>query len=327
MPRVWTDEGKVVQVEVPWARPGSGFTLLLFEALAMVICQQMPVSEAAELLQEEDYAAARHPEALRGKGATGAGLERDQEVMVDETSARRGHRYVSCFVDVATRELLLMVEGRLVTKVFAVFAAELSEHQARPEQIELICMDMSPAFKKGAQEVFPQAEIAFDHFHLMQMAGKALDEVRKEVRREGADLQDSLWALRGNENTRSAEQIERRQNYAGVTRSLAGRWPCVKPLQDILADEDGESLRWWIRRAKVSRLEQFQARVLLQENWAGIIAFVETRVTNGIIEAINGLLQLAKRAARGYRSFRYFQTIAYLKAAKLKLDLPPLSPT
>ncbi len=49
VPRVWTAEGKVVQVEVPWARPGSGFTLL-FEALAMMLCRQMPVSEVAEWL-------------------------------------------------------------------------------------------------------------------------------------------------------------------------------------------------------------------------------------------------------------------------------------
>jgi transposase len=187
---------------------------------------------------------------------------------------------------------------------------------------------MSPAFKKGAQSFFPKAQIVFDHFHLMQMAGKAVDEVRKEVRRSGADLHDALWALRGNESTRTSEQVQRRRElcrcYPKLGRALALR----ESLQDILADEDEDSLRWWIRRAKVSRLPPFRALAFcLQENLQGVLAFMKTRLTNGVFEAINGLLQLAKRAARGFRSFTYFRTMAYLKAGKLKLDLPHYSPT
>jgi transposase len=326
VPRVWTPDGKVLQVEVPWARPGSGFTLL-FEAMAMLVCQRMPIHEAAELLQEQDTRLWRMLMHYVDQAQSARDWSKVKQVMVDETSAKRGHRYVSCFVEVQSRELLLMVEGR-GSEVFADFAQALGEHRARPEQIELFCMDMSPAFKKGAQEYFPRAEIVFDHFHLMQMAGKALDEVRKQVRREGADLHESLWALRGNENTRSEEQIERRRalcrRYPKLGRAMALR----ETLQDILADEDQDSLRWWIFRAKVSRLEPFRKLAYcFQENWTGIVAFLKTRVTNGVIEAINGLLQLAKRAARGFRSFRYFQAIAYLRAAKLKLDLPPLSAT
>jgi transposase len=45
------------------------------------------------------------------------------------------------------------------------------------------------------------------------------------------------------------------------------------------------------------------------------------------IEAVNGLLQLAKRLARGFRSLRYFRIMAYLKAAGLHLDLPSLKPS
>lgn len=326
VPRVWTDEGKVVQVEVPWARPGSGFTLM-FEALAMMVCQRMPVSEAGELLAEQDTRLWRILIHYVAQAQRRRDWSKVKRVMVDETSARRGHRYVSCVVDVETRELLLMAEGR-GSDVFAVFAQELIEHGGHPEQIELICMDMSPAFKKGAQESFAHAEIVFDHFHVMQMAGKALDEVRKQVRREGADLQEGLWALRGNENTRSAEQIQRRRELCARYPKLGRAMGLRETLQDILAEEDAESLRWWIRRAKLSRLEPFRKLAFcLQEHWSGIVAFLKTRVTNGVIEAINGLLQLAKRSARGFRSFKYFQAVAYLKAAKLKLDLPPLLPT
>ena len=47
----------------------------------------------------------------------------------------------------------------------------------------------------------------------------------------------------------------------------------------------------------------------------------------GLLEAINELLQLAKRMARGFRSYKHFKVMAYLKAAKLKPQLPSVQPT
>lgn len=99
-------------------------------------------------------------------------------------------------------------------------------------------------------------------------------------------------------------------------------------LQDILAEEDEGALRWWCKRAKLSRLQAFRELAQsIQEHWRGVVAFLKTRLTNGAIEAANGLLQLAKRLARGFRSLRYFRIMAYLKAAALHLDLPPLKPS
>lgn len=99
-------------------------------------------------------------------------------------------------------------------------------------------------------------------------------------------------------------------------------------LQDVLADEDPAALRWWVTRARRARLQPF-ARLAdsVMEHWEGIVVFMETRLTNGVIEAINGLLQLAKRMARGFRSFRNFRLMALLKAGRLELNLPTLSPT
>jgi len=51
---------------------------------------------------------------------------------------------------------------------------------------------------------------------------------------------------------------------------------------------------------------------------------METRLTNAAMEAVNGILQLAKRTARGFRNFRYFRITAYLKAGGLQLDIPPI---
>jgi len=64
------------------------------------------------------------------------------------------------------------------------------------------------------------------------------------------------------------------------------------------------------------RLEPFKkVAKSIREHWDGIVAFMETRLTNGLIETINGLLQLAKRMARGFRSFTNFRTMTYLKTS------------
>jgi len=326
VPRVKTPDGAVLQVEVPWARPGSGFTLM-FEAWTMLLCGEMPVVEAGRLLSEEDTRLWR----IVAHYVEGAQRLRDwskvRRIMIDETSSRRGHKYVTSIVDADTRELLFMAEGREGDAV-AAFVEELRAHGGQPEQIELVSMDMSPAYRKGVREHLPCARIVFDRFHLMQMAGKALDDVRKELRHEGADLAGGLWALRGNSWTRSQEQLRLRQRLCNQYPKLGRAMMLRETLQDVLADEDPAALRWWVTRARRARLEPFvRLADSVMEHWEGIVAFMETRLTNGVIEAINGLLQLAKRMARGFRSFRNFRIMALLKAGRLELNLPTLLPT
>ncbi|MFZ0435729.1 MAG: transposase [Chthoniobacterales bacterium] len=98
-------------------------------------------------------------------------------------------------------------------------------------------------------------------------------------------------------------------------------------LQEILSQDDKGQLAWLCQRARQSRLVPFvRLSRSIQRHWNGVVAFMRTRVTNGAMEAINGLLQLAKRLARGYRSINALRIIAYLKAGKLQLDVPSFRP-
>mgnify|MGYP002637090339 CR=1 FL=1 len=54
---------------------------------------------------------------------------------------------------------------------------------------------------------------------------------------------------------------------------------------------------------------------------------METKLTNSLMEAVNGLLQLAKRIARGFRNFHYLRLTGYLKAGGLNLQTPQFLPT
>ena len=59
------------------------------------------------------------------------------------------------------------------------FCHDIQTHQGKPEQIEVVCVDMSKAFIQGAAKHLPAAAIAFDRFHVIQMAYRAVDLVRR----------------------------------------------------------------------------------------------------------------------------------------------------
>jgi transposase len=209
------------------------------------------------------------------------------------------------------------------------FAKALAEHGGDPSQIEAIAMDMSPAYIKGALSCFPLARIVFDKFHVMVLAGQALDETRRELQRQGVDLKGAMWSLRGNSWNLSQERQEQRKNLCRKYTKLGRAMSLRETLQAIYTNSDRHSaeaeLAWWHSWAMRSRLSAFRDLAkTVREHWDGILAYFDTRMTSAAIEAVNGVVQLAKRMARGFRNFVYFRTAAYQRAGKLKLAVPTI---
>ena len=326
VPRSRCDAHGVRQVEVPWARPGSGFTLM-FEALVMLLCQQMPVADVAELLGEQDTRLWRVVCAYVEKAQAGRDWSKVTQILIDETSARRGHRYVTNFVDAESRELLLMAEGRKAGTVKE-FVEALRAHGGDPEQIKWVGLDMSGAYKSGVDEHLPNAEKSFDRFHIMQLAGNALDEVRRTVQAECSFLKDARWVILGNEYNKTDEQQDLRRAIADQYPKLGRAMGLRELLQDVLGERSEEGLRGWYHWACRCRLTPFQKLAqTIKRHWDGILGYFKSGITSAAIEAINGKIQLAKRMARGFRNFAFFRAVSYLKAAKLSFNLPPLKPS
>src|ERR1700747_1252246 len=131
----------------------------------------MPVDAMANLLAEHDTRLWRVLMYYVEQAHAKSDWSEVRRIAVDETSARRGHRYVTNVLDAENSSLLLMVEGRSA-EALGTFAKALGEHGGDPSQIEAIAMDMSPAYVKGATEHFPYARIVFDKFHVMVLAGQ-----------------------------------------------------------------------------------------------------------------------------------------------------------
>lgn len=325
-PRVSCPEHGVKLVEVPWARHGSGFTLL-FEAFLLALAKQMPVNAVAELVGEHDTRIWRVLHHYVGRARDAEDFSCVRRVGIDETSSKRGHNYITVAVDLERSKVIFATEGR-DSGTLAAFRTDLEAHGGRAEQIEEISLDMSPAFIKGAREQFPKAELTFDKFHVMKIMNEAVDEVRRAEQKERPELLRSRWVWLKNEKRWTKKQRETFEALSLPKLNLqTARAHRIKlALQEFWTLSEGLAepfLKRWYFWATHSRLEPvIKAARTMKRHWNGILRYFVSRITNGVLEGINSLIQAAKARARGYRSTRNLITMVYLIGGKLQLPSP-----
>jgi transposase len=157
IPRVSCDKCGVKQVSPPWARTGSGFTLL-FEAFLLSMVKAMPVANVAEIVDEHDTRLWRVLDHYVSRAVEGLDLSEVEQIAADETSARRGHDYISLFVDMVRRKVVYVADGKDAATVDG-FAAFLEAHGGKRENITDASIDMGAAFIAGVKANFPNAKI------------------------------------------------------------------------------------------------------------------------------------------------------------------------
>jgi transposase len=330
VPRVRCPQHQVKQVSVPWARPESGFTLL-FEAFILALAREMPISAIAGLVAEYDTRLWRIVRHYVGQAHAEQDWSSVTTVAVDETATRKGHSYATVVVHLdeshqESARLLFMTPERSAASV-GQFVAAMSAHGATHEQVRLVAMDMSPAYQKGVREHLPDAAMVFDRFHVMQLAGKAVDEVRKELRAQGADVKGALWALRGNSSGLSRSNLQLRQELCARHKQLGRAMALRENLQELWewpgVKEARSHLKEWCSWAMRSRLPSFkQLAQTIRNHSEGIFAYYPHRITSAAIESINSIIQTARRRARGFRNFENLKAICYWMAGDLDLKVP-----
>ena len=339
VPRVGcTACGKTSQVVVPWAREGSGFTLL-FEALALALCRDMPVKQAAVLLRCADRQLWRRIDHYVAQARALDDMSAVQIVGIDETSLQRGQSYITVVHDLDTKRLLFATEGRDHQTVVD-FAADLKAHGGDPERVRHVCQDMSPAFAKGVGLALPNALISYDRFHVVAMANEAMDQVRQAEMRDDApgvtralgaadrkSIKGLMWGMRKNPSGWTQQQTNAMHWLQRSSLKSARAWRLKMALREVYARAAASNdarlaradLNAWLSWARRSRLESFKklARTITQRADAVVRGMTDNR-SNAFVEAMNGLLQQVKRAARGFRTAKNFIAIAYLRMSKLK---------
>jgi transposase len=326
VPRVQDASGKVYQIEVPWARAGSGFTLM-FEAYAMLLIEcEMPVCNVAETLEVTQPRIWRVFDYWIKKAVSKDDLSEVKRVGVDETSRKKGHEYITQFVDLDKSRTIFVTEGKDAATVEN-FVEELENKNGKKENIELVSMDMSPAFISGVMEQLPESRIVFDKFHLVKLLNEALDEVRRLERKGNELLKNHRYTI-----LRKYENLSLKKKYEldallPLYPKLGETYRLRQLFLDVFDISDAEQAKgylwFWCDQALEAAIVPFRKFTnTIKAHWWGIVAYFDKRVTNGILEGINSKIQLVKRRARGYRNTQNFMNMVYFLCAKLKFEYP-----
>jgi len=324
VPRVKCPDCGVKRASVPWARPGSGFTLL-FEALVMVMVKEMPVNAAADIVGEHDTRLWRVIHHYVEDARDRADYSRVSKVGLDETSAKRGHDYVTLFVDLMLRRVLFVTPGKDAATVEA-FVKDLLAHGGSPDSITEVCQDMSAAFTAGVTTHLPNASITYDKFHVVKIINDAVDQVRRAEQKDRPELKKTRYLWLKNHGNLNKDQQERLAGLSSLKLKTARAMHIREAFQDFYAqptDTAEAYLKKWYFWATHSRLPPIiEAARTVKRHWDGVLRWFQSGIANGLLEGINSLVQAAKAKARGYRSTRNLCAMIYLIAGKLELKLP-----
>jgi transposase len=333
VPRVRLPHGAVRQVEPDFAGRLNGFTLL-FEALILMLAQQMPFRAVGRIVGESEYrvlAVCRHYVHIAGGLADYSAVT---SLAMDETSRARGHQYVTIAADADERRVVFVGEGR-GAQVVAELAEHLDWHGCPPSQIRQVSIDMSAAYIKGVGGHLPNAQITFDKFHVIAHASAAVDKTRRVEQRGdpelGAHLKGMRWTLLKDVFSLKPEAGAALHALITAPRlSMTARaWAYKEWLRLAMEHRQVNVLRrllqhWCtcVMRSKIDAMKEVAA--MIRTHLEGIVAWAQTRQTNGFLEAINGLFQAAKRRARGYGRLDTIKTVIFMIAGKL--DFKAINP-
>ena len=310
----------------PWGRRQSGFTLL-FEAIIMALAKEMPISRIGEVVGEHDTRIWRVVRHHVSEAHAKKSFAHVTKLGCDETSSRKGHNYVTVFADMDGGDVLFATEGRDSGTVKA-FAEDLARHEAMPEQIREVTIDMSPAFIRGVRDYLPEARVTFDKFHVIQALNKAQDEVRRMEQKKNPLLKSTRYVWLKNPENLTANQKKQLETLRFENLKTAKVYQMKLTFQDIYRSvrepEAAEAaIKKWLSWAVRSRLEPIKTFAkTVKAHFAGIMRYFTSRLTSGMMEGINSRIQEVKRRARGFRNIRNFIAMIYLEASGLVLSLP-----
>ena len=228
---------------------------------------------------------------------------------LDEVSYRRGHKYLSVVASHGTGDPAWIGEGRSQDTVGKFFDELGPERSAK---VEIVTMDMSAPFIAEVRERAPQAEIVFDPFHVVKLAGDAVHKLRRDEARtrkdtkEAAVLKGSRWALLRAAEDLKLEEYAKLSDVARINKRV---------YRGYLLKEELRALYWcgpraakrhlaqWLAWASRSKLAPFvKLGAHDPKARAGILAAIDLGLSNGRMEGLNNKIGILKHRAYGFHS-------------------------
>lgn len=357
-----------VHVEgVPFARDGARFTRD-FENLVAWLATKTDKTATCRLTRIDWQTIGRVIERVGDELIDGDRLSDLFEISIDEVAWRKGHRYLTLVGDHHRRCVVWGAEGKgqaAADKFFAeldpadhdaernrdgespqIQAEEPIEQAAvhdkpaigeRAARLTAVSMDMGEGYAKSVRAHAPQAVICIDNYHVVALATKALDEVRREhwneLRRAGEKgaakgFKDARWALLKNPD----ELTERQADTLGALHAAGGKVPRAWAMKEMVraifapgltVDAVEKLIDRLLARLSRSRLKPFvRLGRTIRKHREGILAARRLNITNARAEALNNKVKLIVRRAYGFHSANAALALVHLTCGPVTLTLP-----
>ena len=208
---------------------------------------------------------------------------------------------------------------------------------ARASRLSAVSMDMTGGYAKSVREHAPQATIVIDNYHVVALATKALDEVRREhwneLRHAGQaniakQFKHDRWALLKNPGDLSDRQATTLAASRGGGGKVARAWAMKEMVRAIFApgltvNAVGELLDRLLARLSRCRLQPFiRLGKTIRKHRDGILAARRLKLSNARAEALNNRVKLIVRRAYGFHSAQAALALVHLTCGPVTLTLP-----
>jgi transposase len=208
---------------------------------------------------------------------------------------------------------------------------------ARASTLRAVSMDMTGGYAASVRQHAPQATIVIDNYHVVQLATKALDEVRREhwneLRRAGEQhaakaFKDARWSLLKNPDDLTDQQATTLQALKAAGGKVARAWTMKEMVRAIFApgltvEAVSELLDRLLARLARSRLKPFiRLGRTIRKHRDGILAARRLNLSNARAEALNNKVKLIVRRAYGFHSADAALALVHLTCGPVTLTLP-----
>jgi transposase len=236
---------------------------------------------------------------------------------IDEFSIRKGHNYMSIFVDLESGRILHAVEGKAGQDI----EPFLKVIKRKARKLEAIAMDMSTGFISAVEEHLPFVPIVFDHYHVSAMMNKAIEEVRREQQEQLDEdgekfLKGNRFLLLKNYEKLDEEKQDRLQCLLRVNAPLFTIHTMKEQLREFWEKDSIEEavgfLDAWCKDAEASTVKPLKrvAKSLMHHSH-GLLNYFYHRISCGLVEGLNNKIKTLKRQAYGFRDMVYFKLRLY----------------
>jgi transposase len=326
--RLECPEHGVLTEAVPWAAPQSTFTLD-FEELVGWLARESNRTAITQLVHIGWRTVGNILERLVGRKLSGDRLNGLFNIGVDEVSYRKRHRYLSVIANHDTGKAVWLGEGKSGATLDQFFD-ELGPE--RIKQLRVVTIDMSAAYISVVTDRAPQAQIAFDPFHVVKLANEAVHDVRRTEARGIKDtpaaevLKDSRWALlKAPENLVPKERLKLAE-VERINQKVFRAYLLKEELRALYRcsiNSASTHLDSWLAWASRSKLAPFvkMARTVRQYR-DGILAAIELKLSNGRLEGLNNKIGMIQRRAYGFHTAAALISLVYLCCSHVDVKLP-----